>query len=101
MKTSYFKRHQTADTWHYIKLLTDRVPPAREVLNFLNDEPMIDFNEFDLSIPSHQIEYDAILEVGIPITATEYQAAYKQTGNGGFIQLLVNGDHQQVGKKRP
>ena len=71
----------------------DRPPPARELLNFLSPQPMIDFAEYDLSRPSAQIEYEAFAEVGVPITADEYEAAYRRATAGDF-DLYLNGKLQ-------
>ena len=86
----YFKRHQTGQIWHYYKVMTQRQPPARELLNFLNQTPMIDFAEYDLSRPASRIEFEAFWEVGVPIDAEEYALAYQRATSGTF-DLYLNG----------
>lgn len=93
MKTHYFKRHQRGELWHYYKLLPERDPPAREVLNFLNPDPIIDFADYDLLSPVGRIEYEALWEVGERIDAAEYQAAYRRATAGAF-DLYLNGRRQ-------
>ena len=93
MKTHYFKRHQRNELWHYYKLLTDRDPPAREVLNFLNPVPIIDFADYDVLSPGSRIEYEALWEVGERIDAAEYQAAYRRATASAF-DLYLNGRRQ-------
>jgi hypothetical protein len=89
-RVHYFKRHQAGQDWHYYKLLSQRDPPARELINFLNPTPIIEFMEYDLSLPAHQIQYEAFWEVGIVISASEYEAAYKRATSGNF-DLYLNG----------
>ncbi len=93
MRTHYFKRHQRDELWHYYKLLIDRDPPAREVINFLNPAPIVDFAEYDLLSPGGRIEYEALWEVGQQIDAGEYQAAYQRATVGAF-DLYLNGRRQ-------
>lgn len=93
MQTRFYKRHQTGQIWHYYKVMDSRQPPARELLNFLSPTPMVDFAEYDLSKPSARIEYEAFGEVGIPITAAEYETAYGQATAGNF-DLYLNGQLQ-------
>lgn len=95
MKAYYFKTHQRDGIWHYYKLLNDRLPPARETVNFLNDRPQIDFSEFDLNSPGSKIDYDALWEVGERIKAIEYDAAY-QRATATDVGLYINGKLQKL-----
>lgn len=90
MNTHYFKSYQRADLWNYYKLLSDREPPACEVVNFLNARPVVEIREYDLSSPGSRIDYEAFWEVGIRIAADEYQAAYQRATAGAFT-LYING----------
>lgn len=93
MKAYYFKRHQRDGIWHYYKLLNDRLPPARETVNFLNHQPIIDFSEFNLTNPGSKIDYDALWEVGVRIEASEYEAVYQRATATDF-GLYINGRPQ-------
>lgn len=93
MTVTYFKRHQRADCWHYYKLIADRDPPACEVINFLGAQPAIELREYDLSHAGSRIDYAFLQEAGEPISATEYEAAYRQATTGPFT-LYINGSPQ-------
>ena len=94
MKVHYFKSHQRDGIWHY-KLLNDRLPPALETVNFLNNRTHIDFSEFDLNSPGSKIDYDALWEVGERIEASEYEAAYQRATTTDF-GLYINGRLQRL-----
>lgn len=93
MKTHYFKTYQRADLWNYYKLLSDREPPACEVINFLNAQPAVEIREYDLSDPGNRIDYEAFWEVGVRISAQEYAAAYGRATANAFT-LYINGQPQ-------
>lgn len=90
MNTYYFKSYQRADLWNYYKLLSDREPPACEVVNFLNAQPAVEIREYDLSSPGSRIDYEAFREVGVRISAHEYEAAY-QRATATDVTLYING----------
>ena len=90
MRTHYFKSYQRADLWSYYKLMSDRQPPACEVVNFLNAQPAVDIREYDLNDPGSRIDYEAFWEVGVPITAHEYEAAYRRATADAFT-VYING----------
>lgn len=89
----YFKCYQRADIWNFYKLLSEREPPGCEVVNFLNEQPIIEFREYDLADPGSKIDYDAFWEVGIRIPASEYDSAYQQATAGQF-NIYINGKRQ-------
>ncbi len=93
MKTYYFKRHQRDERWHHYKMLVDRDPPARETVDFLHPEPIIDFADYDQLSAVGRIEYEALWEVGERIEASEYEAAYRRATAGEFA-LYINGRRQ-------
>lgn len=96
MHVHYFKRYQRADLWNYYKLMSDRQPPASEVVNFLNAQPHVEIREYDLSDPGSRIEYEAFWEAGTAISAQEYQAAY-QRATADTFHLYINGRRQSGG----
>jgi hypothetical protein len=93
MKTHYVKSYQRSDLWNYYKLLSDRTPPACEVVNFLNVPPSIEIREYDLTNPGSRIDYEAFWEVGVRISAQEYEAAYQRATADAFT-LYINGKPQ-------
>lgn len=93
MLVKYFKRHQRDEIWSYYKLLSNRTPPACERLIFLNPKPAVNLSEYDPSQPGSRIDYNAIEDNGDPITAAEYEAAYRQATAGEFT-LYINGKPQ-------
>lgn len=80
----YFKRHQEGDAWHYYKLMDNRMPIAYEMLNFLNEIPIIETIELDLDLLDCKTQYDALWEVGTQITAEEYQQAWQRATRNHF-----------------
>ena len=93
MRTHYFKSYQRADLWNYYKLLSDRIPPACEVVNFLGSRPAVEIREYDLSSPGSRIDYEAFWEVEVHISAQEYEAAYQRATATEFT-LYINGRPQ-------
>jgi hypothetical protein len=93
MKIHYYKTYQRAEIWNYYKLMSDRKPPACEVVNFLNPQPLIELREYDLDDPASRIDFDAFWQVGARIEAEEYQAAYQLATSQSF-QLYINGRRQ-------
>ena len=76
MSIRYLKRHQTGQLWNYYKVFDNYPRPTSQDIVFLNQEPMILTREYDLAVASAQIAYEAFAEVGVPISAQEYEAAY-------------------------
>ena len=93
MNVHYFKSYQRADRWNYYKLMSDRDPPACEVVNFLGTRPAIEIREYDLSIPGSKIDYEAFWQAGVRIAAKEYEDAYRRATADGFT-LNINGQPQ-------
>ena len=89
----YFKTYQRADIWNYYHLIDQRDPPSSEVVNFLHEQPMVEFREYNLSCSGSKIDYDAFGEVGVPISAEEYYTAYQRATAGPF-SLYINGKLQ-------
>lgn len=84
MQIDYFKRLQTGKIYHYYKVVGG---PGRtkkgfqEVLNFLNDKPLIYIEHNDISsLTGTWCTY----EVGEPISRQEYEEAYKIAIEGEF-----------------
>lgn len=86
MEVHYFKRHQDYCLYHYYKVHGSGDKKKRdgyqEVINFLNDTPMI-FTEHD-SDSNGLTGTWCTHEVGIPITKEEYMEAYKLATEGNF-----------------
>lgn len=86
METYYFKRPQRDGIYHYYKVHGTGDKKKRnghqEVINFLNDTPMI-FTEHDEASNGLTGTW-CTFEVGEPITKEEYQEAYKRATAGEF-----------------
>lgn len=94
-QTYYFKRHQEGDAWHYYKLMDDRVPIAYEMINFLNEAPIIETIELDLDSLNCKTQYNALWEVGTQITAEEYRQAWKRATQG-YFEVYLQGRRVKV-----
>ncbi|ADB42982.1 hypothetical protein [Spirosoma linguale] len=90
MRTHYFKCYQRGELWSYYKLMSEREPPACEVVNFFRSQPTVELREYDLSDPGQRIDFDAFWDVGVRISAQEYQAAYQRATADRFT-LYING----------
>lgn len=86
----YFKNYQGNHTWQYYKVITDRNPPGCEIVNFLNQYPLVQFREYNLRDPESREEYNAFWIHAEHITEEEYQAAYQRATAVPF-NLLING----------
>ena len=73
--------------------MSDRKPSAREVVSFLNAQPAVVIREYDLSDPGSRIDYEAFCEVGVRISAQDYQAAYRRATADAFT-VYINGRPQ-------
>ncbi len=93
MKIHYFKSYQRAEIWNYYKLMSDRHPPACEVVNFLNAQPLVELREYDLEDSGNRMDFDAFWQVGIRISVEEYQTAYQLATSQPF-ELYINGRRQ-------
>ena len=84
MQIAYFKRHQENNIYHYFKVVGGPGKTKngyQEVLNFLNDTPLISIEYNDLSqLTVTWCQY----EVGLPISREEYEAAFQLATKGNF-----------------
>lgn len=97
MEVAFFKRHQRGDIFTYYKVFGGEgktVNGYQEVINFLNNEPMIYVEHnypFDRDHPERSFELTGTwctYEVGIPITEEEYVTAYKRASSHGNFRVL-------------
>lgn len=93
MKTQYYKSYQRDELWNYYKLMSDRNPPACEVVNFLGTRPAVEIREYNLNSPGSKIDFDAFREVGVAIPAQEYEEAYRRATADTF-GVYINGQPQ-------
>lgn len=89
----YFKKHQRNGIYHFAKRMNYLDPPASEVINFLNDIPILQHQEYDLSSPGDQIDFDAFLEDWEEILPQEYKHAFAKATAGDF-KVYINGELQ-------
>lgn len=85
MEVAYFKRHQEDDIYNFYKVVGGPGKTEhgyQEVLNFLNEKPIIIVEHNDVSkLTGTWCQY----EVGEPISKHEYEDAYKKAVEGEFM----------------
>lgn len=87
MKIDYFKRFQRDGIYHYIKVVGGpgkTIDGYQEVINFLNDTPIIHLQRNYEQDPSGLTGTWCNYEVGEPITEEEYKEAYQKATQGKF-----------------
>ena len=93
MKIAYFKREQTEGIFHYYKVYGGPGKTKngyQEVINFLNDIPLIYIEHnslFDPQKPDAPFDLTGTwdtYEVGIPISKDEYEIAFKKAIDQDF-----------------
>lgn len=87
MKIAYFKRRQKETTYHYYKVVGGSGKTKngyQEVLNFLNDTPIVTIEHNYVCDPSGLTGTWCQYEVGEPISKEEYEEAYKLATEGEF-----------------
>lgn len=84
MEVAYFKVHQENNIYHYYKVVGGPGKTKngfQEVINFLNDTPIISIEHNDISsLTGTWCQY----EVGVRITKEEYEQAYTLATEGDF-----------------
>lgn len=91
---AFFKRHQEGEVFHYYKVFGGDGKTRdgyQEVINFLNDQPIISIEHnhpFDPSDPERKFNLTGTwctYEVGISISEQEYQQAYQKAVANKFV----------------
>lgn len=93
MEIAYFKRHQRGSIYHYFKVYGGNGKTKdgyQEVINFLNDIPIISIEHnqpYDPSNPDRPFNLTGTwcnYEVGTPILKEEYDLAFELAVSGQF-----------------
>lgn len=89
----YFRKLQRNGIYHYAHLMAHLNPPVCEVINSLNENPIIEHREYDLSKGGDRIDLKAFRVDWDEISSVEYKKAFDLATSGDF-KVYINGKLQ-------